>query len=98
MSLLVPVLTALQKRVASTLSVPKVRARALGSDRMSPTMKAAPTSSAGVNTGAVFLPFTAGSAAGATGLKRPPLASVRYALVRCSSCTSLLPSARLRPK
>ena len=36
-----------QKRVPSTLSRPKVRARALGSDRMSPTMKAARGSMAG---------------------------------------------------
>ena len=50
-SLLVPVLTAVQKRVANTLSVPKVRARALGSDKMSPTIKAAPASSARVNAG-----------------------------------------------
>jgi hypothetical protein len=88
MSLLVPVFTALQKRVASTLSVPKVRARALPSDRMSPTMKAARASSAGGGSGLA-------SAATATALKRPPLASVRKALVRCSSGTSALPSARL---
>jgi hypothetical protein len=77
MSLLVPVFTAVQKRVASTLSVPKVRARALGSDRMSPTMKAARGSSAGP-AGAAAGPL-AGLAGGrmATSLKRPPLASVR---------------------
>ena len=41
MSLLVPVLTALKLRVASTLSKPKVRVRALLSARMSVTMKLA---------------------------------------------------------
>lgn len=70
MSLLVPVFTALQKRVANTLSVPKVRARASGSARMSVTMKAARASMAGVNTGLVFR-------LSEVGLKRPPLASVR---------------------
>lgn len=52
MSLLVPVFTALQKRVERMLSRPKVRVRALGSDRMSPTMKAARGSSTGA--GAAF--------------------------------------------
>ncbi len=51
MSLLVPVFTAAQKRVARRLSVPKVRARALVSLRMSPTMKAARGSRAGVACG-----------------------------------------------
>jgi hypothetical protein len=46
MSLLVPVFTADQKRVARMESSPKVRARALRSARMSPAMKAARGSSA----------------------------------------------------
>jgi len=46
MSLEVPVLTALQLRVDSTLSMPKVRARALGSDRMSPMIQAVAGSTA----------------------------------------------------
>ena len=42
MSLLVPVLTAVQKRVASGFSRPNVSARLSRSDRMSDTRKAAP--------------------------------------------------------
>jgi hypothetical protein len=76
MSLLVPVFTAVQKRVASTLSVPKVRARALGSLRMSPTMKAARGSSAGLAGGSAG-PLASLAGRMATALKRPPLASVR---------------------
>ena len=71
MSLLVPVLTAAQKRVASTLSVPKVRARAMGSLRMSPAMKAARASSAGLKAGGVRPTVRR------VGLARPPLARVR---------------------
>ena len=54
MSLLVPVFTAVQKRVARMLSVPKVRARAIGSAMMSVAMKAARASSAGLNWGLGF--------------------------------------------
>jgi hypothetical protein len=70
--LLVPVLTAVQKRVASTLSVPKVGARAMGSDRMSPTMKAARASMA--CTGASARAWTE---VPRTGVSCPPLASAR---------------------
>ena len=86
MSLLVPVFTAVQKRVASSESVPKVRARALGSARMSVTMKAAGGAMACVNAGAqrfaaVGLLWPGGPQPGAncqrTGLSRPPLASAR---------------------
>ena len=74
MSLLVPVFTAAQLRVASTLSVPKVRARASGSARMSPTIQAAPSSTARVNAGRTG---RSARSSGATGLWRPPLASAR---------------------
>ena len=92
MSLLVPVFTALKKRVASTLSKPKVRVRALLSARMSVTMKLA----SGLNT-RVPAGDGAGFARSRAGLATPPLASARYALVSDSSVTSALPSARLKP-
>ena len=102
MSLLVPVFTAVQKRVVSTLSVPKVRARASGSAKMSPTMNAARASSAWVQSPAAAVGRAAGVRAGVTegscqrtGQASPPLARARKALVKCSKSTSLLPSARL---
>jgi len=71
MSLLVPVFTALQTRVAIALSNPKVRARATRSDRMSPTMKAARASMTGTRFG------VGSSARNRIGAARPPLASAR---------------------
>ena len=73
MSLLVPVLTALQKRVASTESVPKLRARAWRSLRMSATMKAAAGSSAGRQSSAAVVL----DGCSRTPHHRPPLASAR---------------------
>ncbi|MCY1501266.1 hypothetical protein D9M68_353330 [compost metagenome] len=80
MSLLVPVFTAVQKRVDRMLSSPKVRVRAFGSDRMSPTMKAARGSSSGAASAGLAL--VAGAGRGASGVsvvapKRPPLATMR---------------------
>jgi len=71
MSLLVPVFTAVQMRVASTLSAPKVCARALLSARMSPTMNAAPG-------GSTARPgLGAGEGWRRVAEARPPLASAR---------------------
>ena len=72
MSLLVPVLTAVQKRVASTLSVPKVRARALVSLRISLTMWAARGSMPGLVDKASL-----GKGVKLTAPTRPPLAKLR---------------------
>jgi len=71
MSLLVPVLTAAQKRVASGFSRPKVALRASRSERMAETITAAPLSMTGTG-------FSAASPAAIFSLLHcPPLASVR---------------------
>ena len=70
MSLLVPVFTAVQKRVVRMLSVPEMTARASGSARMAVTMKAASGSGAGLKAG--FACFASDVV-----LYRPPLARVR---------------------
>ena len=103
MSLLVPVLTA-EKRVASGLSKPNVRTRALLSERMSVTTKLAASlntrvpsaARAGDASDAPAAP-DAGAGTSMTLRATPPFASARYALVSDSSVTSALPSARLKP-
>ena len=64
MNLLVPVLTALQKGVASGLSRPNVTARPARSLRMSPTMYAAAADSTG------SLPCCCSCCGGSSALKR----------------------------
>ncbi|MDT4869483.1 hypothetical protein FQZ97_1045110 [compost metagenome] len=71
MSLLVPVLTALQKFVPSSLRKPNVMLRAARSARISPTMKAAP----GSITRRRSLPACPGCRLAV--LYKPPLASAR---------------------
>ncbi|MNX49963.1 hypothetical protein D3C86_805780 [compost metagenome] len=77
MSLLVPVFTAVQKRVDRMLSRPKVRVRAFGSERMSLTMKAARGSSNGAASTGFALVAGAGRGVSVVAPKRPPLAIMR---------------------
>ncbi|MDT4890661.1 hypothetical protein FQZ97_1275400 [compost metagenome] len=78
MSLLVPVFTAVQKRVERMLSRPKVRVRAFGSERMSLMMKAARGSSSGAaSAGFALSAGTGGRGVSVVAPKRPPLAIKR---------------------
>ena len=92
MSLLVPVFTALQKRVASTLSRPKVRARALrvGQD--------VADDEGGARIDARW-PGAWAAGAGASGRSRvaeaPAVGQRAVGVGSASSDTSALPSARL---
>src|SRR5579863_8047912 len=97
MSLLVPVFTAEKKRVASGLSKPNVRVRALLSARTVVTMKLASRLKARVSLTADADAVAADALRGRSNVGRgtPPFASVRYALVSVIRFTSALPSARL---